>query len=222
MGDNDGRPAAIASSALRFGKGEAIYSQGDAAGSWFEVLGGIVRTCRFHADGRRQLTGFFYSGDVFGVDEDTYRETAEAVTPVVVRRHALAPNGRAPAAPEMQGVPLRRALHSAQECIFLLGHRTAAERVAAFLLAIAERLPAAEQLLLPMSRGDIADHLGLTMHTVSRTISDLARQELIAVDSPLEIRILNLASLRALTGDGDEDPADFRASFRTGEDFQAA
>jgi CRP/FNR family transcriptional regulator/CRP/FNR family nitrogen fixation transcriptional regulator len=211
--DNDGRSAATTGSSLRFGKGEAIYLQGDPAGSWFEVIRGIVRTCRFHADGRRQLTGFFYSGDVFGVDEGAYRETAEAVTSAVVRRSPLS---RAPAAPDVEGGPLRRALQSAQDCIFLLGHRTAAERVSAFLLAIAERLPASERLLLPMSRGDIADHLGLTMHTVSRTISDLARQQLIAIDSPHQIRILDLVRLRALTGDAEDGIGG------AGEDFQAA
>jgi CRP/FNR family nitrogen fixation transcriptional regulator len=193
-------------SLLRIGKGVAIYYEGDPAKRWYEVVSGIVRTCRYHVDGHRQLTGFFYAGDFFGVDEEVYKETAEAVTNAVVRRHgadmqAQARNGSS----EKDGteVALRKALSSAQQCIFLLGHRTAAERVAAFLLAAAIRLGATRGVPLPMSRNDIADHLGLTIHTVSRTISDLARQGLIALEGPQRFRVLDEAGLRDLAG---EDP----------------
>ena len=53
---------------LKFRKGEIIFSQGDPGDCWFEVISGTVRTCHFHVDGHRQLTGFFYQGDVFGVE----------------------------------------------------------------------------------------------------------------------------------------------------------
>lgn len=185
-----------ASSVLQCAKGEIIYEQGAPAKYWFEVVSGVVRTCHFHADGHRQLTGFFYPGDVFGFDQTSYRETAEAVNELSVRRHGRAAN-QAEMEPEVQEYALRKALRSAQECIFLLGHRTASERVAAFLLAMVARLPAEEKLPVPMSRGDIADHLGLTMHTVSRTISDLARRKLIATDTPHQIRIVDAEGLRA-------------------------
>ncbi|QPQ55860.1 helix-turn-helix domain-containing protein [Allosphingosinicella flava] len=195
-----------ASSLLRIGKGVAIYYEGDKARRWYEVVSGIVRTCRYHVDGHRQLTGFFYAGDFFGVDKDHYKETAEAVTNVVIRRHGpeASAQGRTDGRGEDTETALRRALTSAQQCIFLLGHRTAAERVAAFLLAAALRLGATKGVPLPMSRNDIADHLGLTIHTVSRTISDLARRQLIALEGPQRFRILDEAGLRDLAG---EDPS---------------
>src|SRR3546814_18775123 len=52
-----------------------------------------------------------------------------------------------------------------------------------------------------MTRGDIADHLGLTIHTVSRTISGFVRQGLIELEGPQSCRLLDLDGLRAIAGD---------------------
>ena len=212
LGTNDGRRSGANDPVqVHYDKGEQIYLQGDPCHYWFEVVSGVVRTCHFHADGHRQLTGFFYCDDVFGLDIGDYPESAEAVTAVRVRRHVRV-DGSTPVENHSQEVALRRALQSAQECIFLLGHRTAAERVAAFLVAMKDRAPAETRLVVPMSRADIADHLGLTIHTVSRTISDLGRRRLVEFDTPHEIRILNVEKLRELAGecpgqmDGTRDP----------------
>ena len=183
---------------LKFRKGEIIFSQGDPGDCWFEVISGTVRTCHFHVDGHRQLTGFFYQGDVFGVEYGSRDAAAEAVTnTILARRPAM--NGE----PDAQGQnrALERALDSANQCIFLLGRRNAAERVAAFLLIAAKRLSAIGSVPLPMTRGDIADHLGLTIHTVSRTISGFVRQGLIELDGPQSCRLLDLDGLRAIAGD---------------------
>ena len=183
---------------LKFRKGEIIFSQGDPGDCWFEVISGTVRTCHFHVDGHRQLTGFFYQGDVFGVEYGSRDAAAEAVTnTILARRPAM--NGE----PDAQGQnrALERALDSANQCIFLLGRRNAAERVAAFLLIAAKRLSTLGSVPLPMTRGDIADHLGLTIHTVSRTISGFVRQGLIELDGPQSCRLLDLDGLRAIAGD---------------------
>lgn len=195
-------------------KGIVIYHQGVEARYWYEVVSGTVRTCRFMGDGHRQLTGFFYPGDVFGVDRGNHREAAEAVTGVVLRRF---PAG-SPEQLERDGADgniLERALESARERIFLFGHRTAANRVAAFLIAIADRSGARSGLQIPMTRGDIADYLNLTLHTVSRTISEFARDRLIALDGPQNVRILDFERLRILAGDaGEEGPISSLDSFR--------
>ena len=183
---------------LKFRKGEIIFSQGDPGDCWFEVISGTVRTCHFHVDGHRQLTGFFYQGDVFGVEYGSRDAAAEAVTnTILARRPAM--NGE----PDAQGQnrALERALDSANQCIFLLGRRNAAERVAAFLLIAAKRLSTLGSVPLPMTRGDIADHLGLTIHTVSRTISGFVRQGLIELDGPQSCRLLDLDGLRAIAGE---------------------
>lgn len=187
---------------VAFAKGSAVYHEGDANHYWYEVVSGIVRTCRFMADGHRQLTGFYYAGDVFGVEDDVHTESAEAVTDVFIRRHDRAEESEIDgAAAQSHKRALQRALRSARNSIFLFGHKTALARVAAFLIAMAERMHAKNDMELPMSRTDIADHLGLTIHTVSRTISDLARQGLIALDGPKSLRIVDGSRLRALAGD---------------------
>ena len=183
---------------LKFRKGEIIFSQGDPGDCWFEVISGTVRTCHFHIDGHRQLTGFFYQGDVFGVEYGLRDSAAEAVTNAVLARRPASSGG--PDAPG-QNRALERALDSANQCIFLLGRRNANERVAAFLLIAAKRLSAIGSVPLPMTRGDIADHLGLTIHTVSRTISGFVRQGLIELDGPQSCRLLDPGGLRAIAGE---------------------
>ena len=213
----DGR---LSAPILRFTKGTPIYCEGDPATYWFEVVTGIVRTCRFHADGRRQLTGFFYSGDVFGLDSAFHAEAAEAVTDTTLHRHArtLPKSHREnPRNQEAAEFALRRALDSAQRCIFLLGHKTATERVAAFLVAVTDRLEGHGQIELPMSRSDIADHLGLTIHTVSRTISDLVRRRIIALNGPQHVRIIDRERLQALTGESEPEELWDRQGTHPGE-----
>ena len=187
---------------LFFRKGSSIYFQGDASTHWYEVLRGAVRTCRFYPDGRRQLTNFFYPGEVFGLESGRYEEAAEAVTETRLRRHSLSEDETADG-PGGAEAALRRALESARRCIFLLGHKSAAERIAAFLIASADKSDPS-RIVLPMSRADIADHLGLTIHTVSRTISELVRRGVIELGPRHSIRIVDCHGLRAIAGEEDE------------------
>jgi CRP/FNR family transcriptional regulator, nitrogen fixation regulation protein len=177
-------------------KNETIFHQGDPALHWFEVSEGVVRTCHFRIDGQRQLTGFFFAGDVFGTEGNQYLTTAQTVTSAKLTRHNSLTH---PA----QSDHLERALVSAQQCITLFGHRTAHERLAAFILSIA-RKPAANGIVpLPMSRADIADHLGLTIHTVSRTLNDLFSRGIVEPDGLHRLRIIDHARLAELA-DGTE------------------
>jgi CRP-like cAMP-binding protein len=194
------------STLLKFRKGEIVYAQGDIASDWFEVVAGTVRTCHLYCDGHRQLTGFHYPGDIFGIESGHYSSSAEAVTAVVLRRspRGTGEESRLSAATFVQEA-YQSALDKAQACIFLLGRRTATERMAAFLLATAQRFADDKAFALPMSRSDIADHLGLTIHTVSRTLSEFVRRNLIRLDGPQSITILNHAGLSQLAN-GDEEP----------------
>jgi CRP/FNR family transcriptional regulator, nitrogen fixation regulation protein len=190
---------------LKFRKGEIVYLQGDAATDWFQVISGTVRTCLLYNDGHRQLTGFFYPGDVFGVDNGQYSSSAEAVTPLVLRRCYKDTSGEVQANESLpvQGA-LRSALSNAQACISLLGRRTAAQRLAAFLISTSERFAAGKPFALPMSRSDIADHLGLTIHTVSRTLSEFIRRGFICLNGPQSITIADYCGLRQLADCDDE------------------
>ncbi len=204
---DDRDPRGVDFGHVQFSKGTAIFHEGDPASQWYEVVGGIVRTCRFMADGHRQLTGFFYAGDVFGLDRATYRESAEAVTDVVLSRYSARDLKQEVASADRPRI-FERALESARQSIFLFGHRTAANRVAAFLITMAERSGLRAGLHLPMTRSDIADHLNLTLHTVSRTICDFERKGLIALDGPQEVRILDPQGLRIHAGESAGDGMD--------------
>jgi CRP/FNR family transcriptional regulator, nitrogen fixation regulation protein len=191
---------------LKFLKGEIVYAQGDPATDWFEVVTGTVRTCYLYSDGHRQLTGFFYSGDVFGIDSGHYSSSAEAVTAVTLRRcgRGFGEDAKLTEAPPVPGA-YQRALNNAHACIFLLGKRTATQRMAAFLLATAQRLVIKRAFALPMSRSDIADHLGLTIHTVSRTLSEFVRRNLISLNGPQMITIEDHTGLVLLADGNDEN-----------------
>lgn len=194
----------LRSTTLRFRAGQLIFDEGQKATRWYEVVQGTVRTCRFHMDGHRHLTGFFFSGDVFGADYGTYGTAAEAVTDVIVRCYRVGDitqeSTPKPQLDEAVSI-LFRAMSTAQRYLFIMGHRTATERLAAFLLCLKQQANDDPYITIPMSRSDIADFLGLTVHTVSRTFSDLARRGLIKIDGRHSVVIADNAGLCRLAGE---------------------
>lgn len=200
----------LRSTTLRFCEGQLIFDEGQSATRWFEVVHGTVRTCRFHTDGNRHLTGFFFSGDIFGTDHGLYGTAAEAVTDVELRCFRVGNIAR-PDTPKHEldeAVSiLIRAMSTAQRYQFIIGHRTALEKVAAFLLCLRQQASGDRQIKIPMSRSDIADFLGLTIHTVSRTFSDLARRGLIEVDGRNSVVATDPDGLCRLARDYPADPA---------------
>ena len=184
----------------------ALFDQGALAGSVFNVTEGIVRLYKSLPDGRRQIVGFALPGDFLGLAlMDRYGVAAEAVTKVKVCRFA-----RSAFLAYVDGRPhLLRRLHEfaghelslAQDQMLLLGRRTAEEKVAAFLLNLQTRYgrigTTSVNVPLPMSRQDIADYLGLTIETVSRTMTKLSRDKAVLV-VPDGVRLLNAGRLEQL------------------------
>lgn len=196
----------LAPDLVRFHKDETIYCEGEPARSWFVIETGVSRTCHFYISGHRQLTGFQYPGDVLGFDSDVYGQSAEAVTDLALRRFKM-PSGTDEN--PVKGLrtteeALRNRLNNAERSVSLFGRRTADERIAAFILMIAERSKSVKDVELPMCRTDIADYLGLTIHTVSRTLTQLSRDGLITIDGPHRCRILDMGRLSALAGREDD------------------
>jgi CRP/FNR family transcriptional regulator, nitrogen fixation regulation protein len=159
-----------------------IHGQGDPVENCWRILSGCVRTVRLLEDGRRQVGEFLFDGDIFGLDDLAIHEfAAEAVTDVKLRRYprrmieALA-ESRAALARRLRTLTLNN-LHAAHERMMLLGRKTAMERLASFVLEMDRRsaTPGRAVLDLPMSRTDIADHLGLTVETVCRVLAHLKR-----------------------------------------------
>jgi CRP/FNR family transcriptional regulator, anaerobic regulatory protein len=183
-----------------------LFEQDALAGSVFNVTEGVVRLYKSLPDGRRQIVGFALAGDFLGLAlMDRYGVAAEAVTNVRVCRFARSAFlAYADSRPHL----LRR-LHEfaghelslAQDQMLLLGRRTAEEKVAAVLLNLQARYgrigTVSVNLPLPMTRQDIADYLGLTIETVSRTLTKLARDKALLV-VPDGVRLLSAGRLEQL------------------------
>ena len=197
---------------------ETIFLEGRQADHIFEVMDGVVRLYKLLPDGRRAITGFLYPGDLFGLSvRDSYLYTAESVTRVSLRRYPRTRFGSLltedPAlARQLLGL-LCHELSAAQEQILLLGRKNAQERVASFLLAAARRLPGRPEgrsVVLPMTRQDMADYLGLTIETVSRTITKLRKDGVIVLLDAQRVLIRDDDELRALAAASRRGPARYR------------
>ena len=173
---------------------EALFYDGDAAEYYFKVVTGAVRGCKLLADGRRHIGDFYLPGDFIGLDAEAhYIFTAEAVTDITLVRYQR--RSVEALAWQEPGIGRRllslacRGLTAAQHQMLLLSRMTADERIASFLLAMAARSGDGEHVALPMTRTDIGDHLGLTMETVSRALSQLKSAGIIALKSSHEVAI---------------------------------
>jgi len=193
----------VAGSVLNFFQNRVIYLEGDDANTFFKVAFGVVRTCRFISDGRRQIDAFYVAGEVFGFEAGTeHNFSAEAVTHssiISYRRHdlwALTANNDG-FSQQLFSYAMQR-LARAQEHAVLLGRRSAVEKVAAFLIDRAAYSPESTMIALEMTRQDIADYLGLTVETVSRTLSYLERKALIERPSARRVRLKDRKRLRDL------------------------
>jgi len=191
---------------VHYGEKQTIVLQGAAADAIYNVTQGIVCLYKLLPDGRRQIIGFRLPGDFMGLAlPDQYPFSADAVEPVSACRFA-----RSAFASLVDSKPhFLHQLHEAathelslaQDHMVLLGRRTADEKVAAFLIGLRERWRqlggSPVTIPLPMTRQDIADYLGLTLETVSRTISKFAHDKMLLI-VPDGVRLLDPAQIEAL------------------------
>ena len=178
---------------------QPIIDEGEPSDYLFNVTGGAVKLYKLLPDGRRQITGFLFSGDFLGIAmNDKYAYSAEAVGRVSLcrfpRRKLEALLDEFPRLEKRLLGMASNELVQAQDQILLLGRKTAQEKIVSFLLNLSGRVVKRggqpSPIELPMGRADIADYLGLTTETVSRTITTLKRNGVIrllqggAVDLP--------------------------------------
>lgn len=172
------------------GAGATLFHEGEPASHLYTIATGAVKLYKLMPDGRRQITAFLVPGDFFGLPVGgAYAYTAEALSPVMLCRFPWRRlEGLFEELPMLEKKllgALTRELAAAQEQILLLGRKTARERIATFLIGMWDRLSARDGALalvpLPMNRSDIADFLGLTIETVSRTLTGMKREGLIAL-----------------------------------------
>ena len=186
-----------------FGRGEEVFAEGDPCTHFYKVVSGTVRTVKLLSDGRRQIDDFHLAGDVFGLEHGReHAVAAEAVEDAVViayRRSGFSDVTKAdPAAGEQMISWMLARLGRAQGHMVLLGRKNAVEKLASFLVDLAARTSSGDRVTLPMQRSDIADYLGLTIETVSRTIAELIRQRLIRLLDQRTIVLTDKAALQQL------------------------
>jgi len=185
-------------SKIKLAPGETLLDEAEPAVDLFSVTEGCIKLFKLLADGRRQITGFLFEGDFLGLASgNTYAYSAEAVTAArLCRFNRKAFKQLLLNHPEMEHALLERTsneLAQAQEQMVLLGRKTAKERIASFLIQLRNRhLPKGQDgvVTVPMSRSDIADYLGLTTETVSRTLTRLKNEGAIEVIGSGQIRLL--------------------------------
>jgi CRP/FNR family transcriptional regulator len=192
--------------------GSTIFFDGDAARHVFSIVSGNVRICRFLPDGRRLIIGFLGTGDLVGLSfRNRYMFSAEAIDEVVFSRM-----GKRMLEAELQLVPefrsqllshLRDEISAGQDHMLLLSHKNAQQRVCSFLLQRLEKTqsPDGRTIHLPMVRADIADHLGMTIETVSRTLTKLVAKGVLLPAEKHQFKVISRSELARSADEYAED-----------------
>lgn len=187
-------------------RGSVIFRQGDPLMAIYAVRTGSVKSCTVDAEGREQVIGFHFPGELVGLDaiaRDAHDCTVSALETTSL---CLLPyrqlNDLSDQLPELKRQLLRimsRELVDDQRLLLTLGKKTAEERMAALLLSLSERFASrglsAREFHLPMSRSDIASYLGLAVETVSRILARFQEGRVIAVRGR-QVRLLDLSRLK--------------------------
>jgi len=179
---------------------QPLFDEGQPAQHVYIVTSGAMRLYKLLPDGRRQVTGFLFVSDFLGLaNGENYAYGAEAVADAELcrfRRGELdALVDRFPRMEKQLFGLASNELAVAQEQMLVLGRKSARERIASFLLMLQERAsrrqPKSDLVAVPMNRADVGDYLGLSTETVSRTFTELKLANVIALDKPTKVRILN-------------------------------
>ena len=187
---------------MPFARNSEIYGENEPADYLYKVVSGTVRTYKVLVDGRRQIGGFHLAGDMFGFESgDEHTFSAEAITDckiLVIKRSAVITlAARDNDVAQQMWALTARELQRVQDHIMVL-IKSARERVVGFLLEMADRGAGGGAVELPMSRQDIADYLGLTIETVSRTLTQLEKSAAIELPTSRRIVLRNRSALRRL------------------------
>ncbi len=183
-----------------------LFEQGREADFVCNLTSGALRLSKLLPDGRRQVVGFAMPGDFLGLAMDrTHMFTADALTPAKVCQFSRSGfSDLLDEKPRMLRRLMQMAGHElslAQDQMVVLGRRTAEEKIAAFLIAMRNRYAGVHgpsvHVPLPMTRLDIGDYLGLTVETVSRMMTRMAREKTIVI-VPDGVRLLDVARLEQL------------------------
>ena len=195
--------------ALLVGEGQTLFLEGDPSASYFLVRGGALRLYKLLPDGRRQITAFALPGDWLGLSNSSrYVHNVQAIVPSTLcefsRQSMDTLSSRFSKVAERWHEQRRVSLAASQEQILMLGRMNPLEKLSRFLVDLLDRQNAAglsgNPVYLPMSRADIADFLGITIETVSRSMSRLKASELIEPLDRNRVQVRDLSRLREAAG----------------------
>jgi CRP/FNR family transcriptional regulator len=198
--------AALAGQHLKVAKHGVVFRAGDEAERFFEVETGCVMVYRILDDGRRQVVEVVFPGGICGLASGELHESScEALIPSVLRSYKNIELSRSEDLRARVIERLQRQMANMHEHAVSLGRKTAEERICSFVLSLRalDRAHSGEatapfSVVLPMSRTEMADYLGLTLETVCRTLTDLVRRKLLGTgNTKSEVRILNPGRLCA-------------------------
>lgn len=195
-------PLGLMGAPMRFARNAEVFGEDEPAEYLYQVISGAVRTYRMLDDGRRQVVAFYLPGDIFGVEAgDVHLSSAEAISDsqvLVVKRSSVMARAEheKDLSRQLWTLALRELQRVQQHSLVLI--KNAEERVAGFLLEMAGRCSGSAAIELPMSRQDIADYLGLTIETVSRTFTQFVQSGVIALETSRRIQFRNRAALNRL------------------------
>lgn len=188
-----------------------LYRESAVARSVYNIVSGVAQTCLLQADGSRQITGFFFPGDMLGLmGNGVYLSTAQSITALVMHRIPVGPFlellERNPRLRSCMYAKAIQGLRDSQNHLAITGKKEASAKLAGFLLYLSRRLAKCAQasgyLSLPMTRYDIGDYLGLSSESVSRAFSMLERERAIVRNGARSIRILDDNLLGRFAGYG--------------------
>lgn len=201
----------------KFDMGENLITEGERTTYIYDILDGTVALARNGRDGRRQIMAFMSARQFIGASStERYPNLVTALTPVTAMSYPRSALEKAllttPAFASKFRLILTRVLESAHDHVYTIGQRSAVERIASFLLylranqarfAVDGPRDKSEHIILPMTRLDIADFLGLTIETVSRAFSALKKANIISFKDSHSCEILDLDKIRDLGGRDD-------------------
>jgi len=201
-------------------RNEAIFRQGDAFHSIYAVRAGMVKTTVVNARGEEQITGFYFPGELLGLNglhENVYTGTATALETVSLCEIPYIKLDELSALlPELRRQMMRhmsQEIADEQDMMLVLAKTSAEERLGNFLLRLSRRFKrlgfSSTQFRLPMSRVDMGNYLGLAVETVSRTLTKLQQRGVIKVEGK-EVAILDFGGLTCLNGHCDEEAEPLR------------
>ena len=181
---------------------ELVFREHDRASRVYIVDEGLVMLSHVFADGRRHIVDLVGPGELCAWESDGIHGcTAETLTFATLTSYDMARVEEAPALHRELSRRLRATLRRVQGHAAMLGRKTALERVASLIQRLSEICdPDGDEVYLPLTRREIADHLGITQETASRSFSELKRRRIICHLSSSEVRIENPAALSRLAG----------------------